>query len=61
MYDHHEAHVASAYFSSGWNSCYTLTIDGWGDNSSSKLYKSINGKLIEMDQILLTWDIFTEV
>lgn len=48
VYDHHEAHAASAYFSSGWNSCYTLTIDGWGDNSSSKLYKSINGKLIKI-------------
>ena len=50
VYDHHEAHAASAYFSSGWNSCYTLTIDGWGDNSSSKLYKSINGRLIEISR-----------
>jgi len=48
IFDHHEAHAASAYFYSGWSNCYTLTIDGWGDNSSSKLYKSFNGKLIEI-------------
>ncbi len=48
VHDHHEAHAASAYFCSGWKSCYTLTIDGWGDNSSSKLFKSDNGKLIEI-------------
>ena len=45
IYDHHEAHAASALYFSGWKNCYILTIDGWGDNSSSKLYKSINGKL----------------
>ena len=31
LYDHHEAHAASAYFYSGWSKCYVLTIDGWGD------------------------------
>ena len=50
IFDHHDAHAASAYFYSGWNKCYTLTIDGWGDNSSSKLYKSNNGKLIEISK-----------
>ena len=50
VYDHHEAHAASAYFYSGWNKCYALTIDGWGDNSSSKLYKAINGKLTEISR-----------
>ena len=45
IFDHHEAHAASAYYYSGWKKCYILTIDGWGDDSSSKLYKANNGKL----------------
>ena len=48
IYDHHDAHAASAYFYSGWKNCYVLTIDGWGDNSSSKLYKANNGNLTEI-------------
>ena len=48
IYDHHEAHAASAYFYSGWNKCYVLTIDGWGDDSSSKLYKADNGELFQL-------------
>ncbi len=50
VFDHHEAHAASAYFSSKWKSCYTLTIDGWGDNSSSKLFKCNNGNLKEISR-----------
>jgi len=45
IHDHHKAHAASAYFYSGWKKCYILTIDGWGDNYSSKLYFANNGKL----------------
>ena len=37
VYDHHEAHAASAYFYSGWKKCYVLTIDGWGDDSFIKI------------------------
>jgi carbamoyltransferase len=43
VYDHHTAHAASAAYSSGWKDCYVLTIDGWGDNSSSKLFNFYNG------------------
>ena len=45
VHDHHEAHAASAYFYSGWKKCGVLTLDGWGDNFSSKLYFANNGKL----------------
>ncbi len=45
LYDHHEAHAASAYFYSGWKKCYVLSIDGWGDDYSAKLYKAEYGKL----------------
>jgi carbamoyltransferase len=48
LHDHHEAHAASAYFYSGWHKCYVLTIDGWGDDASSKLYKANNGKLTQI-------------
>ena len=50
LYDHHDAHAASAYFYSGWRKCYVLTIDGWGDNSSSKLYRADNRKLFEISK-----------
>lgn len=43
VYDHHFSHAASACFSSGIKDSYCLTIDGWGDNSSSKIYKFKNG------------------
>ena len=45
VYDHHDSHAASAYYYSGWKNCYVLTIDGWGDNASSKFYYAENGKL----------------
>ena len=48
IYDHHKAHAASAYFYSGWKKCYVLTVDGWGDDSSSKLYRADNGKLTQL-------------
>lgn len=39
IYDHHTAHAASAAFYSNYKSCYVLTIDGWGDDASSKIFK----------------------
>jgi carbamoyltransferase len=45
IYDHHFSHAASACFASGIKDCYCLTIDGWGDDSSSKIYKFKNGNL----------------
>ena len=50
VYDHHKSHAASAYFYSGWKDCYVLTIDGWGDNSSSKFYYANNGFLKELNR-----------
>ncbi len=45
VYDHHTAHAASAYFASGWDNCYVLTADGWGDEASSKLFQCQDGNL----------------
>ena len=38
IYDHHKSHAASACYSSGFKESICLTIDGWGDNSSSKIF-----------------------
>ena len=43
IYDHHLSHAASAYFNSGFKDCFVVTIDGWGDNSSSKIFYFQNG------------------
>lgn len=48
VYDHHLSHAASACFSSGYKDCYCLTIDGWGDNSSAKIYKFKKGNFDEI-------------
>ncbi|MEW6001529.1 MAG: carbamoyltransferase C-terminal domain-containing protein [Nitrospirota bacterium] len=36
--DHHFAHACSTYFTSGLNDATVITMDGAGDNSSSKVY-----------------------
>ena len=48
IYDHHTCHAATAYYYSEFKNCYTLTIDGWGDNSSSKLFDCKNGFIKEI-------------
>ena len=45
---HHMAHAASAYFTSGWDTCYVLTADGWGSDISNGLYQCRSGKLKEV-------------
>jgi carbamoyltransferase len=48
VYDHHKSHAASAYYFSNFNQCYSLTIDGWGDDASSKLFYCSNGEMKEI-------------
>tara|TARA_B100000579_G_scaffold390693_1_gene365354 strand:- start:19747 stop:21438 length:1692 start_codon:yes stop_codon:yes gene_type:complete len=48
VYDHHTSHAASAAYNSKFKSCYCLTIDGWGDHSSGKIFKYSNGKFDEL-------------
>lgn len=43
--DHHVAHAASAYFTSGWNDCYTVTIDGWSTDGSNILCRCYDGRI----------------
>jgi carbamoyltransferase len=48
IYDHHLSHAASAIFNSGYKKCYCLTIDGWGDNSSAKIFEYNGGVIHEI-------------
>lgn len=43
--EHHMSHAASAYFTSGWNDCYIMTADGWGEMESNILCRGRNGKI----------------
>ncbi len=45
IYPHHKAHAAGAYFGSGWNECFVLTADGWGEDASATLWEVDNGEL----------------
>ena len=48
---HHLAHAASAYFTSGWDECLVLVIDGMGESQSASLYKAQAGTLTPLQQI----------
>ncbi len=48
IHDHHDSHAATAYYFSGWEECHVLTIDGWGDQCSSKFYYAKKGNLREI-------------
>lgn len=39
LVEHHAAHAASAFFGSGWDNCYALTADGWGEDASSTFWR----------------------
>ena len=41
--EHHECHVASAYYSSGFTECLAITMDGEGDGLSATVSTCING------------------
>ena len=44
-FDHHYCHNASAYYASGFDSAYAVSIDAFGDCFSSRIYKGANGRL----------------
>jgi len=49
--DHHLAHAASAYCTSGWDECLTIVIDGMGEVCSATVYHARQGKLKTLHQI----------
>lgn len=47
-YDHHDSHAALAYYTSGFSkndNCLVITMDGSGDNFSSKYFLANNNKM----------------
>lgn len=41
--EHHTAHAASAYYGCGWDRCYVITADGWGEDASATVWDSAGG------------------
>ena len=38
--NHHLAHAASAYFTSGWDECLVVVVDGMGETQSATAYRA---------------------
>ena len=51
IYEHHQAHAATAFFGSGWEQSYLLTADGWGEDGSGSFW---NGLGLDMNKISYT-------
>jgi carbamoyltransferase len=48
--NHHVAHAASAYFTSGWDDCLVVVIDGMGEVHGASVYRAHDGQLILLHQ-----------
>ena len=48
--DHHLAHSASAYYTSGWREALAVSIDAAGDGLSSSVYVAREGEMIRIAQ-----------
>lgn len=49
--EHHLAHAASAYYTSGWDECLVAVIDGMGEASGATMYHARQGKLKKLHEI----------
>jgi len=49
--DHHLAHAASAYFTSGWDECLVIVIDGMGEAHGATIYHARDGQLEVLHRI----------
>ena len=43
--NHHLAHAASAYYTSGWDACLVVVADGMGETHGVSVYQGAHGKL----------------
>src|SRR5262245_15674595 len=48
---HHLAHAASAYFTSGWDECLTIVVDGMGEVHAATVYHASKGELRKLHEI----------
>ena len=49
--NHHLAHAASAYFTSGWKDCLTVIIDAMGEVQSVTVYDANSGKMQKLREV----------
>lgn len=49
--NHHLAHAASAYWTSGWGECLVVVIDGMGETQSATAYRACGDQLIKLREI----------
>jgi carbamoyltransferase len=49
--NHHLAHAASAYFTSGWDECLVAIIDGMGETQSATAYRAQNNHIEKLREI----------
>lgn len=45
LFDHHDCHIAAAYYTGGYDRCVVLSNDGFGDGACSKIGLGEGGKL----------------
>lgn len=49
--NHHLAHAASAYFTSGWEECLSVVVDGMGETQSVSVYHCHDGAIEKLREI----------
>jgi carbamoyltransferase len=49
--NHHLAHAASAYFTSGWDECLVVVADGMGEAHSVSIFRARGGELEKLREI----------
>jgi carbamoyltransferase len=49
--DHHLAHAASAYHTSGWDECVVMVVDGMGEAHGATVYRGREGRLEPVHRI----------
>jgi carbamoyltransferase len=49
--DHHTSHQASAYYTSGWDTCLNISLDGVGDGYCSRIAVCKNGQMRQIHKI----------
>jgi carbamoyltransferase len=49
--NHHLAHAASAYYTSGWDECLVVVIDGMGEAHSATVYETHDNKIEKLREI----------
>jgi len=49
--DHHYAHAACAYYTSGFEDALVVTLDGGGDGASSQVYHARRGKFRRLNEV----------